>query len=72
MLVFCLVFFFFEFFVFLVFCVFGILFFVFFGSPLRGNDYAFLSVLMQIVLFRSSIQVFFLSASELIVSLLCK
>ena len=32
----------------------------FFGSPFRGNNYALLSVLMQIVLFGNSIQVVFL------------
>ena len=52
------------FFGFLGFGVFGFLVLVFwlFGSPSRsrGNNYAFLSVLMLIVLFRNSIQVVFL------------
>ena len=46
----------------LVFLVFLVLVFWLFGSPSRsrGNNYAFLSVLMLIVLFRNSIQVVFL------------
>ena len=42
--------------------IFGCLVFCLFGSPSRsrGNNYAFLSVLMLIVLFRNSIQVVFL------------
>ena len=54
----------FVFLVFFGFGVFGFLVLVFwlFGSPSRsrGNNYAFLSVLMLIVLFRNSIQVVFL------------
>ena len=49
---------------FFCFGIFGFLVLVFrlFGSPSRsrGNNYAFLSVLMLIVLFRNSIQVVFL------------
>ena len=47
---------------FLVFLVLLVLVFWLFGSPSRsrGNNYAFLSVLMLIVLFRNSIQVVFL------------
>ena len=46
----------------LVFLFFWFWFFWLFGSPSlsRGNNYAFLSVLMLIVLFRNSIQVVFL------------
>ena len=46
----------------LVFLVFLVLVFWLFGSPSRsrGNNYAFLTVLMLIVLFRNSIQVVFL------------
>ena len=54
----------FGFFGFFGFGIFGFLVLVFwlFGSPSRsrGNNYAFLSVLMLIVLFRNSIQVVFL------------
>ena len=54
----------FGFFGFFGFGIFGFLVLVFrlFGSPLRsrGNNYAFLSVRMLIVLFRNSIQVVFL------------
>ena len=54
----------FGFFGFFGFGIFGFLVLVFwlFGSPsrARGNNYAFLSVLMLIVLFRNSIQVVFL------------
>ena len=59
-----LVFFGFVFFGFFGFGVFGFLVLVFwlFGSPSRsrGNNYAFLSVPMLVVLFRNSIQVVFL------------
>ena len=69
-------FFWFCFFWFFCFWYFGFFVLVFwlFGSPSRsrGNNYACLSVLMLIVLFRNSIQVVFSSASELFVSLLCK
>ena len=54
----------FGFFGFFGFGIFGFLVLVFwlFGSPSRsrGNNYAFLSVLMLIVLFKNSIQVVFL------------
>ena len=58
----CFFFFFFLVLLVLVFLVFLVLVFWLFGSPSRsrGNNYAFLSVLMLIVLFRNSIQVVFL------------
>ena len=63
-LVFLVLVFLFFFFWFFGFGIFGFLVLVFwlFGSPSRsrGNNYAFFSVLMLIVLFRNSIQVVFL------------
>ena len=60
----------FGFFGFFGFGIFGFLVLVFwlFGSPSRsrGNNYAFLSVLMLIVLFRNSIQVVFLVLQNVI------
>ena len=62
MFAFLVLFFFFLVFLVLVFLVLLVLVFWLFGSHSRsrGNNYAFLSVLMLIVLFRNSIQVVFL------------